>query len=857
MAEQTRYVEWLSDKLSTGNTPENLPKHNVRIAPTRYMKTNGDVEVIQDALALKAPLASPAFTGTPTAPTATFGTNNTQIATTAFVKNAVDNAQDIKVKATEKTDDQHYKVLAAISPNHSSGTATEAAYDADIAIIPSTNTITANISGNSATADESNITKQYDPTYTGENSIKDALDTKLDADDLDQISLSATYVASSQRLVLNDVLFSNIYPVVGKYGLAIFSDASGNGLNPDATETSGDKDWLLDWKPYLVDMTAVKGETAKKPIAELNRANWLRDVDGNYAQVCCVKTAQRNSLNGEYNYNHLVWGNATKHSTQLVTATTNNAYLPDGEYTFYATGFWEYVKEHWADINALAGTSYTCGIEVEVYDGTYTYRYGGYAADGTDHIFAPWETTNTNLSVFIGRDKDCYVVDGYSETTGEYIRGLAAKPVEVGSKKFDPEFFRLKRTGISPGPSTTVNNCIRNLFYNFIGSDSYTNGTNGTASTGIFYNNGTYPRTYVSQYNTTTYARNCNYDGSSGKAVPVGEGGFHALNAFLCSIEAAYGTRNLWTNTRFTPGVSSNYSASSYNGGCKVDGTYYTWSSNAVTIQGSSTNLSNQVNGYYPKFQCMEPQIAASLAVEMGFDEYTTFHWNGGTWHYLIPEITDIKSLDHATDKRMNCSIYKLTDAKTVNSKVVQCNLVCALVEGVNPVGDIWWYMGGGCELVYETTGSGYQDYQYSFYLEPDQDKWITGSYVTSPHTSGNNYYNEKHTDNSKFQAETTYQSIVTDSTAGGLGNTYTNGRTGYTPVRRVSGNGNNYGECCYQNRQIDDDAKSRAGIRSRRLVIFRGHASNDHCSPRSLNAAHRPSYTGVSIGCAAQVLLA
>lgn len=37
------------------------------------------------ALAAKAPLASPALTGTPTAPTAAGGTNTTQIATTAFV----------------------------------------------------------------------------------------------------------------------------------------------------------------------------------------------------------------------------------------------------------------------------------------------------------------------------------------------------------------------------------------------------------------------------------------------------------------------------------------------------------------------------------------------------------------------------------------------------------------------------------------------------------------------------------------------------------------------------------------------------------------------------------------------------
>jgi len=40
----------------------------------------------QAALDLKAPLASPALTGTPTAPTASPGTNNTQVATTAFVQ---------------------------------------------------------------------------------------------------------------------------------------------------------------------------------------------------------------------------------------------------------------------------------------------------------------------------------------------------------------------------------------------------------------------------------------------------------------------------------------------------------------------------------------------------------------------------------------------------------------------------------------------------------------------------------------------------------------------------------------------------------------------------------------------------
>ena len=49
-----------------------------------YTKTEVD-----SALALKANLASPTFTGTPKAPTASAGTNTTQIATTAFVTSAV------------------------------------------------------------------------------------------------------------------------------------------------------------------------------------------------------------------------------------------------------------------------------------------------------------------------------------------------------------------------------------------------------------------------------------------------------------------------------------------------------------------------------------------------------------------------------------------------------------------------------------------------------------------------------------------------------------------------------------------------------------------------------------------------
>lgn len=58
-------------------------------AALSHTHAQSDITSLTSDLALKAPLASPALTGVPTAPTATGGTNTTQIATTAFVQAAV------------------------------------------------------------------------------------------------------------------------------------------------------------------------------------------------------------------------------------------------------------------------------------------------------------------------------------------------------------------------------------------------------------------------------------------------------------------------------------------------------------------------------------------------------------------------------------------------------------------------------------------------------------------------------------------------------------------------------------------------------------------------------------------------
>lgn len=67
-----------------------------------------DISGLAAALALKADLASPTFTGTPAAPTAAVGTNTTQLATTAFVQAAKDYVRTHKVADESTNTDTTY-----------------------------------------------------------------------------------------------------------------------------------------------------------------------------------------------------------------------------------------------------------------------------------------------------------------------------------------------------------------------------------------------------------------------------------------------------------------------------------------------------------------------------------------------------------------------------------------------------------------------------------------------------------------------------------------------------------------------------------------------------------------------------
>ena len=70
------------------STPTIPGSTTVKGSPLSHLEVDANFKALDIDIAGKATLTSPTFTGTPAAPTAVAGTNNTQLATTAFA-NAV------------------------------------------------------------------------------------------------------------------------------------------------------------------------------------------------------------------------------------------------------------------------------------------------------------------------------------------------------------------------------------------------------------------------------------------------------------------------------------------------------------------------------------------------------------------------------------------------------------------------------------------------------------------------------------------------------------------------------------------------------------------------------------------------
>lgn len=116
-------VSNITSNLGVGKTITALSETDGKIAATAsdIQITESQVTDLTAHLAAKAPLASPALTGTPTAPTAAQGTNTTQIATTEFV------VKEIDAKIEELGDAMVYKGTLAGGSTGAYGALTPAA----------------------------------------------------------------------------------------------------------------------------------------------------------------------------------------------------------------------------------------------------------------------------------------------------------------------------------------------------------------------------------------------------------------------------------------------------------------------------------------------------------------------------------------------------------------------------------------------------------------------------------------------------------------------------------------------------------------------------------------------------------
>ena len=593
--------------------------------------------------------------------------------------------------------------------------------------------------------------------------------------------------------------------------------------DPHFKNCKGNKEFLGEWHPFLIDHTDNTGE-ATHPVGQLMDNNHFRFVSGAFAPTVGITEAMRAACD-----------------VQLYTDA-----------------------EHTTPLTLKNGVVVTDKAGAHPYDATEVYNSLGlvdlYDGEGNKvRQLLPWETTETKYSVMIGRYDTIYPVDRQTGESGKVLSGIFKRQVRYDG--IDTGKYPLLGTALAPCPVTTVGNKTRNFFYAYAVGD--TNTTNGASGAGenmcsMYVNDGrTYPRiSDMNQINNMQKARANNADTNA--PLPFAEGGYHGINTFILCMELLYGTKYLHDNNLFGSGISSNDACNSENtwlgnGGvrCKEQGTEE-WTYRGfgdITPFGyneklDKNNFSWFVNNYYSNEQCMESQMAASWAAEFGIAENTEYEAYGVTYRYK--NITGVKGL---ADGVMNCKVYRkkigtckgYKDADTLATYDLELSLRMSLMHGMNVSGDVFAYWGGGCEMVGTNkgdTGSAQLEKNYiDFYLEPNQSKWVNESVV-----SKNNL--------GTFGFEAVYGKIGVFGPPI-LSDGYCKKRLSYTPYKIADGGNMSSWQCFYS--WAYPYWSSTLNQRVRIAVRLRGHAHIAFCSARFLNADNSAASTHVFDGGSAQ----
>ena len=555
-------------------------------------------------------------------------------------------------------------------------------------------------------------------------------------------------------------------------------------LSPGSDKQYGDPSVADCWRPYLVDCTKNVVNDINV-VGELKRNNFLRFTDNTFAPVVGITETMRAECDVEL----------------YLDAAHTQKYCDAGQ--FNAANFYnEY------------------GISQKLYN-----------LSGTEvRILRPWETTSQNYTVVIGLIADRWFIDNEIGNSGKKWKGVFARPTMWDGI----EAKKLPRTGLSPNAPTTVGNKFRNFFFLYNPGDINTKSSRGTSNiVSMFYRTDRcYPRTTdVSQLSSVTYARANNADITI--PIPFAEGGMFAYCAFLSSMETKHKTKNLHSASLFGSGISSNDACSNEtqyrsNGGMKysldsgVTWVYNKWSEqNALyyTNTGVRTHMSNFFNSEDVKEQCNESQIAASYAKETGIGENTEFTMYGEKYFYK-----NVPGVNGLADGEMNVLVYKLIneDISAFDSAgsplpaKIECALRMSLCNGFSLSGDVFKYVGGGCESVGLCTDvvQGSVGLPYKVYLEPDQTKFHKETVISKPNAG-------------VFDFEALYPYMGEFITF----NNYRKSLAPYTIAGGESGGSIATGECAYLNG--GNYWSSVLNTRVRLGLRAGGNAHFTYCSPR------------------------
>ena len=621
-----------------------------------------------------------------------------------------------------------------------------------------------------------------------------------------------------------DELRSKVENDKADYYVAENDDTTGN---PKFFNGKGNKEFLGEWHPFLIDTTDNSGEVTH-PVGQLMGNNFFRFVDGSFAPTVGITEEQRAACDVQLYTDHEHLNKLTLKNGVVVTDKTG-AHPYDAVEVYNDQGL------------------------IDLYD----------EAGNKVRQLLPWETTEKKYHIGIGRYDTLYPIDRQRGKDGKILSGVFLKPMVYDG--INSGRFPLKGTALAPCPSTTVDGKARNFFFAYaVGDTNTTNGKGNNDLCSMYVNDGmTYPRVSdMSQTTNMTYARKNNADVDS--PVPFAEGGYHAINTFLICMELLYGTKYLHNNNLFGSGISSNDSCNSEatwkaNGGVrsKEKGTaewkYDTFGGS--TYFGKNANLEKQnwseyLNYYRPKEACMESQMAASWATEFGIKEDMDFTAYGNKYRYK--NIQGVKGL---ADGVMNCKVYRTKVGtgdgyKTASSKVtydIELCLRMSLIHGMNASGDIFAYWGGGCEMVgtNRVDGDSLSDKaaqaSVDVYLEADQHNWLKVGDVTKDNLG-------------IFPFESAYSKIIS------FGPPYpTDGycklREGFSPLKTANGGGLGSYQCCYVWSSIYWSSKALQRVRI--ALRLRGYAAYGYCAFRNLSAALSAAVADVRSGGSAQCRIA